>query len=224
MAKILIIEDDKELSKVIVEWLQDEDHVVEVAGDGATGLDHLKFYSYDLAVIDWDLPLLSGPEICRTFRGRGGQTPILMLTGKSGIADKEEGFNAGADDYLTKPFHPRELSARLRAMLRRPTVRVEAILKAHDVELDTATHVVRKADQQIHLMPKEFALLEFLMRHPNQPFSADAILNRLWPSESEVSSELVKVYIAKLRKKLDTDGGAPLITTVHGVGYKITSD
>jgi len=221
MAKILLIEDDKSLCKVVSEWLKDEDHIVEVAEDGATGLDYLKFYSYDVAVIDWDLPKMKGPDICRTFRSRGGQTPILMLTGKSDIADKEQGLDSGADDYLTKPFHPRELSARLRAMLRRPPVRLEQMLRVQDIELDTVTHAVRRAGKEIHLMPKEFALLEFLMKHPDQTFNADAILNRLWPSDSEVSTELIKVYIAKLRKKIEVEGSPAVIATVHGVGYKI---
>jgi DNA-binding response OmpR family regulator len=223
MAKILLIEDDKDLSNMIAQWLRDDSHVVEVAADGLEGLDLLKFYSYDLAVVDWELPNLSGPEICKTFRARGGKTPILMLTGKSTIDDKAEGFQSGADDYLTKPFEPRELTMRLKAMLRRPEMVAEALLKAQDLELDTTSHVVRKADKPVHLMPKEFALLEFLMRHPNQPFSADAILNRLWPSSSEVSTELVKVYIARLRRKVDTEKQPTLITTVHGLGYKLNT-
>lgn len=208
---------------MVVEWLSDEGHVVETAEDGNTGLDLLKFYSYDLAVIDWELPHLSGPEICRTYRSGGGQAPILMLTGKSEIVDKQAGFASGADDYLTKPFDPRELSARLMAILRRPAVRLDPVLKVRDIELETGNHVVRQNGKQIHLMPKEFVLLEFFMRHPNQPFSPEAILDRLWESASEVSPELIKVYIARLRKKIQVEGQPPLIVTVHGVGYKLST-
>jgi DNA-binding response OmpR family regulator len=220
MAKILLVEDDAELCDMFTKWFGHE-HVVEIANDGATGLDLLKFYAYDLAVLDWELPKLSGPEICNAYREGGGKTVILMLTGKSTIEDKERGFNLGADDYLTKPFNPRELTLRINALLKRPAGRVEKVLQAQDLELDTETHVVRKAGKQVHLMPREFALLEFLMKHPDQPFSPDALLNRVWPSDSEVSTESIKTYISKLRRKLEAPEGPPLLGTVHGVGYKL---
>jgi DNA-binding response OmpR family regulator len=223
MAKILVVEDDQQLAKLISTWLGEESHVVEVVQDGDTGLDRLRFYSYDVAVLDWDLPKISGPEICRIFRSGGGHIPILMLTGKSDIADKLAGFDAGADDYLTKPFHPRELSARLRALLSRPTQSVKRVLSVGDLELDSQTHVVQKGGKPLHLMPREFALLEFFMLHPDEPFSTEALLNRIWPSSSEVSTDLVKVYIAKLRKKIDSEGESSPIVTVHGVGYKLLS-
>jgi DNA-binding response OmpR family regulator len=220
MAKILLVEDDPELCEMFTKWFATE-HVVEIARDGATGLDLLKFYDFDLAVLDWELPGLSGPEICNAYRQGGGKTPILMLTGKSTIDEKERGFDVGADDYLTKPFHPRELTLRLKALLKRPAGRIERVLQAQDVELDTETHIVRKVGKQVHLMPREFALLEFLMKHPDQPFSADALLNRVWPSDSDVSTESIKTYISKLRRKLEAPEGPALIGTVHGVGYKL---
>jgi two-component system OmpR family response regulator len=222
MAKILLVDDDQELCKMFASWLKDE-HILEMAHDGVAGLDYLKFYAYDLVVLDWELPGLSGPEVCQAFRQRGGKTPVLMLTGKSTIDDKVQGFESGADDYLTKPFHPRELSARLKALLNRPAGRVEKVLTAHDLELDTETHTVCKSGKQIHLMPREFALLEFLMKHPDQPFNPDALLNRVWPSDSEVSTESIKTYIAKLRKKIDSPDKPTIISTVHGVGYRLDS-
>ena len=127
MAKMLLIEDDKELCRMFIGWLKDE-HIVEVVNDGKTGLDYLKFHAYDIVVLDWELPGMSGPEVCSAFRNRGGKTPILMLTGKSEIKDKLAGFDAGADDYLTKPFHPLELTARLKALLKRPSERVAKVL------------------------------------------------------------------------------------------------
>ena len=221
MAKILLVEDDKELAKVTVGWLQGESHTVDVVHDGAEGLDRLKFYFFDVAILDWELPSMNGPEICREFRSSGGNTPILMLTGKSELNDKVAGFDAGADDYLTKPFHPRELSVRLRALLTRPAQRVQNVLKAGDLELDPAGHSVRKGGTLLHLMPREFSLLELFMRHPEKTFSADVILDRVWSSNSEVSTDVVKVYVAKLRRKIEDKDGPPIIVTVHGVGYKL---
>jgi DNA-binding response OmpR family regulator len=221
MAKILVIEDDKELAKMVADWLQNEMHIVDVVHDGKEGLDLLRFYSFDLAILDWELPSMSGPEVLSAFRSKGGNVPIIMLTGKAELNDKVAGFDAGADDYLTKPFHPRELSVRLRALLMRPAQRIKEVMTAGDLELDPATHVVRKAGAQLHLMPREFALLELFMRCPDEPLSADAILNRIWSSESDVSTDLVKVYVAKLRRKIDDKDGESKILTVHGVGYKL---
>jgi DNA-binding response OmpR family regulator len=221
MAKILLIEDDKELAKMVVDWLERESHIIDVVHDGKEGLDRLQFYTFDLAILDWELPSMNGPEICAAFRSKGGSTPVIMLTGKSELNDKIAGFDAGADDYLTKPFHPRELSVRLRALLTRPAQRVRDVLVAGDLELDSASHVVRKGGVQLHLMPREFSLLELFMRHPEEPFSAEAILNRVWSSESDVSTEVVKVYVAKLRRKIYDKNGVSKIVTVHGVGYKL---
>ncbi|HEY9772643.1 MAG TPA: response regulator transcription factor [Planktothrix sp.] len=219
MAKILLVEDDRELCSMFQKWLKG-DHIIEVVYDGSTGLDYLKFHSYDAVVLDWELPGMSGPEVCQAYRARGGKTPVLMLTGKSQIADKLIGFDAGADDYLTKPFHPLELTARLQALLKRPPGLIETTIRIRGLELNAQTHTVQKAGKQLHLMPKEFALLEFFMKHPNQPFNQDSLLNRVWPSDSDVSTESIKAYIAKLRRKIEEPGEPPMITTVHGVGYR----
>ncbi|HEY9784881.1 MAG TPA: response regulator transcription factor [Candidatus Obscuribacterales bacterium] len=221
MAKILLVEDDSEVADVVKDWLVDEHHVVDVVGSGAEALNRLRFDKYDVLVLDWGLPDLSGIEICKRFRSAGGQSPVLMLTGKSEISDKETGLDAGADDYLTKPFHPRELSARIRALLRRPAELKENVLKVGDIEVDPKGFRVTKAGQEVHLLPKEFALLEFLMRHPNQVFSPEALLDRVWSAESEASPDTVRVHITKLRSKLDSEGAPSLIRTLHRQGYKL---
>lgn len=221
VAKILLVEDDIELSQSIEDWLTDEHHVVDVINSGAEVLNRLRFDQYDLLILDWQLPGMSGIEICKSFRGSGGNTPILMLTGKSEVSEKETGLDAGADDYLTKPFHPRELSARLRALLRRPKDFSQTVLKIGDIELDPASFSVTRDGEQVPLLPREFALLEFFMRHPDQVFSAEALLDRVWSADSEASPDTVRVHITKLRGKIDSPGKPSMIKTLHRLGYKL---
>jgi len=225
MAKILIVEDDKALSELIVDWLTGEKHVPEPVYDGAEGLERLKFYKYDVVILDWELPGVSGPKICQQFRQDGGQTPILMLTGKKEIEDKTTGLDAGADDYLTKPFHLQELSARLRALLRRGATEVRAtVLTAGHVSLDPASRKVLSNGKELSLQPKEYSLLEFLLRHPNQPFSAEAIMDRVWSSESDASPDTVRLQIMRLRHKIDVDGKESMVRTIHRVGYMLVPE
>lgn len=221
MAKILLIEDDRALAAMIVDWLNTEQHVVETVENGDDGFDRISFYEYDLAIIDWELPYMSGVDILRNYRRKGGMMPVLMLTGKGTIDEKERGLDAGADDYLTKPFHVKELSARLRALLRRPPVAHKSTLSAFGIELDTISRTVIRGGVEIELVPKEFALLEFFMRHPNQVFSAEALLNRVWSSESEATVEALKSCIKRLRKKIDAEGEESILKNIHGVGYKL---
>lgn len=221
MAKVLVIEDDLSLSRMIRDWLAIEHHNIETVADGKQGLEKLQYYQYDLVIMDWQLPGMEGVQILKEFRGGGGITPVLMLTGKNTIVDKEQGLDSGADDYLTKPFHMKELSARIRALLRRPTVMVGNILTAGKFSLDPTNHVVTRAGVELKLLPKEFALLEFLMRHPNQVFSADALLNRVWASESDATIDALTSCIKRLRKKVDVEGEPSCVKTVHGVGYKM---
>lgn len=221
MAKVLVIEDEPDFSELIGSWLKNEHYTVEVVGNGEDGLDRLKFYKYDVIILDWVLPGVSGVEVCRTFRNSGGVTPILMLTSKKHVDEKEAGLDAGADDYLTKPFELKELSARVRALLRRPNAFSGSVLKVGNLVLEPNSFRVTREGEEISLLPKEFALLEFLMRHPNQVFSAEAILDRVWASESEASPETIRTYIKRLRKKLDTEGKPSMLATVHGVGYKL---
>ena len=221
MAKVLIVEDDVSLGKMIRDWLLMEHHKVEIVTDGAEAQNMLKVYEYDILILDWELPHVSGIEILKDFRGRGGTTPVLVLTGKGEIDDKETGFDAGADDYLTKPFHGKELTARLRALLRRPEGYVGDLLKFAHLTLDQQNFQVMKNGEEIRLLPKEFALLEFLMRNPNRVFAAEALLNRVWVTESEATVDALTTCIKRLRKKIDVEGQPSIIRTIHGVGYRL---
>lgn len=221
MAKILLVEDDSDLSGRIYEWLSFEQHAVECVFDGQEAAERLKIYQYELVILDWNLPGKSGIDVCQEHRASSGSTPILMLTGKNSINDKETGLDAGADDYLTKPFHLKELSARIRALLRRPVTFTGTTLKAGRLELNPSSHQLRMDGREVSLLPKEYAILEFLMRHPNEVFSPDALLNRVWNSESDASTDTVYTYIKTLRKKLSPEAPSSIIKTVHGVGYKL---
>jgi len=219
MSKVLIIEDDEALADAVKEWLTDENHTVDIIGSGTEAVEHLRFYSYDFLIIDWGLPGMSGVDVLRKFRAAGGITPAIMLTGKRELDEKEEGLDAGADDYLTKPFHPRELSARMRAVLRRPRDIGSDVLKFGDLVLDAKAGRVYKAGNEVSLQPREFSLLEFLMRHPHETFSSEALLDRVWSAESEASPDAVRVIVTRLRNKIDTEGQESFIRTAHRVGY-----
>jgi len=221
VSKVLIIEDDLGLVRMIRDWLAIEKYDVETVSDGPEALEKLKFYSFDLVVLDWQLPGMAGVDVLREFRAHGGTTPVLILTGKSSISEKEEGFDSGADDYLTKPFHMKELSARMRALLRRPSNFVGNVIKVGALELDPGNFKATKDGAELKLQPKEFALLEFFMKHPNQVFSSDSLLNRVWASESDATSEALTTTIKRLRKKIDKEGEPSFLKTVHGVGYKM---
>lgn len=224
MAKILIIEDDLTLLKNVKAWLELENHVIDVVNTGTEAVSHIKIYPYDLIILDLGLPDMSGIEVLETFRQSGGLTPVLILTGKDAIADKAHGLDAGADDYLTKPFHVKELSARIRALLRRPPNVPTNLLTYQDLSLDVQTHKVKRGDRDISLSPKEFSLLEFLMRHPEQVFSSETIVDRVWASFSDVSPESVRTYVTRLRSKIDKDSEVSLIQSIYGVGYKLSCE
>jgi DNA-binding response OmpR family regulator len=221
MAKILVVEDEPDLAGPIRDWLSTENHLVEIVDNGNLAVDYLRVNKYDLIVLDLMLPGMGGMDVCRWFREHAGTTAILMLTAKGSIEDKEAGLDAGADDYLTKPFHLKELAARIRALLRRPAQVSRRSYQIGDLEIDTAKRLVRKQDREVHLLPKEYSLLEFLVRHAGQIFSAEALLERVWASDSSAMPETVRTNIKTLRKKIDTAGRASIISTVHGIGYKI---
>lgn len=220
MAKILIVEDDLDIATIVSRWLKHENHLVETSKDGEDAQMKLKLNQYDLIILDWMLPKITGVDLCKKFRANGGTTPILLLTAKSTIENKETGLDSGADDYLTKPFDLKELSARVRALMRRAGSLVNKTIKIGDISLDASEHQVLVADKQVSLNPKEFALLEFLMRHPGQIFSGEALLSRVWQSDAQASSDTVRAHIKNLRKKIDLPGKASPISTVHGLGYK----
>ncbi len=221
MAKILVVEDDKQISQFVCDSLIFEHHTVEAAFDGEDGCERLAVNEYDLVILDLSLPGMDGIDICKTYRARGGQAPVLMLTGKARISERAEGLDSGADDYLTKPFHISELQARVRALLRRSGNQLATdILQLGHVSLDTRSFKVIADGTAVKLVPKEFALLELLMRNPGQVFSADAIVSRVWTSDEETSPETIRTYIKNIRKKLESPSHQSIIHTVHGVGYK----
>ncbi len=223
MPKILLVEDDKDLAKVVTEYLKSEHFTYEVAYDGLSGHEFLIQGHFDLIILDWDLPGMSGVEILKEFRSANGVTPVLMLTGKKEINEKEEGLDTGADDYLTKPFHMRELTARLRALLRRPTQSVSNTIKVGNLEMDPLKHKLYKDGKDIHLLPKDFSLLEFLMRHPDEIFSNEALIQRVWSFEAEATSDALRTSVKRLRKKLDDSDNEDesIIETVRRVGYRL---
>ncbi len=221
MSKLLIVEDDRSLAANVKEWLEFEHHLVEHVENGLSGLELMQAYTYDLIILDMNLPKMDGVNVCREYRSKGGQSPILMLTGRDGISDKEAGFMAGVDDYLTKPFHMKELSMRIRAILKRPRAVSGDVLKVGDLVLDLVAHEVSRSGDKIHLPRMEFLLLEFLMRHPDQVFSPENLLESVWKSESERTADSIRTSIKKIRQQIDRDGKGSIIKNVHGVGYKL---
>jgi len=220
MARILVIEDNSDLADDMKRWLEIEQHKVDAVGDGVRALEYLKEYEYDAIVMDWTMPRLTGIEVLKQFRSTGGVTPVLMLTGRRDITDKEMGFEAGTDDYLTKPFEMRELSLRVAALLRRPALPPQDLLKSGDVVLERKKRRVTKAGKEVKLMTKDFAILELLMTYPEKIFSAESVIERVW-SDGEASPEVVRKHINRIRSQIDTEGQPSLIRTVHGVGYAL---
>lgn len=221
MAKILIVEDERDLCGLVRNWLTKEKHLVEQTDNGLDALTQLALSKFDVIILDLMLPGMNGLEVCRRYRQQLGYTPILMLTAKNTVEDKEVGLDAGADDYLTKPFHLKELAARVRALLRRGPSQPDNNLHVKDITIDTNQCLVKKANHVVHLLPKEYRLLEFLARHPNHVFSAEELLASVWESDTPALLDTVRGHIKRLRKKLDTPGAPSIISTMYGLGYKI---
>jgi OmpR-family two-component system manganese-sensing response regulator len=221
MAKILLVEDNPAVVEAVSAWLVAEGHAVDTAFTGQEALDMLTAFAYELAILDWDIPKVTGIDVLRQYRQQGGVAGILMLTGKSDVDEKALALDAGADDYVTKPFHPKELKARIRALLRRPQALAPQQLCARDLVLETQKKRLSKAGRDIRLQPLEFAVLEFFMRHPGDVFSPEALIERVWDSQSEVSIEAIYTCITRLRRKIQNADEEPIIRTVHGLGYQL---
>lgn len=221
MAKILLVEDDLAISDSTADWLSAANYEIEQAFDGHEAEDRLRLYEYDLIIMDWDLPGKPGSAVTRAFRESGGSTPVLFLTGKKDLENKLAGFDSGADDYLTKPFELPELKARIEALLKRPKLLLPKIIKHRHLEVDVSAGQVKSNGVEIKLLPKELALLVFFLKNKGHVFDHNALLNKVWSAESDASSEAVMTCVKRLRKKIDLEGEPSVITTVHGLGYRM---
>ncbi len=222
MAKILICDDDKALNASVVDILRSERHTVEAVFDGESAMELIETYDYDILVLDVMLPGMNGKEVCRQARKAGKKCAILMLTGQSDVNQKIDGLDAGADDYLAKPFDWRELVARIRALLRRNTEGyTNSQVVVGNIILDFEARKVVQEGKEIHLTPKEFSLLEFMMRNKGRVFNANTLIARVWPADEETSAEMIRSHIKNLRKKLDQEGQPSIFRTVHKVGYVV---
>ncbi|MEK7572122.1 MAG: response regulator transcription factor [Patescibacteria group bacterium] len=219
--RILIVEDEHKIAASLKRGLEQESYAVDIAHTGNEGLDFALGEEYDIIILDRMLPEIDGIEICKSIRAEKIHTPILLLTAKGQTHDKVEGLNAGADDYLVKPFAFEELLARLRALQRRPTKTLATLLSFKDLSLNTLTFEVKRGNKQVQLSGKEFALLEFLLRHIDQTLTKEKIISHVWNYEADILPNTVEVYIGYLRNKIDKDFDTKLIQTVRGFGYKL---
>lgn len=219
MAKIFLVDDDTELLSVVAESLQKEGHLAEMCSTKSEATRTLKESGFDLLVLDVGLPDGSGFDICKEYRANGGVCPIIMLTGKADVRDKEHGLDSGADDYLTKPFSTRELAARVRALLRRPSSYIGEIIEHNGIKLDCSNRQAFKNGKAIKLQPLDYSLLEYLMKNPNQVLNQENILRRVWESYTESGIEALRAAVKRIRKEIDDDGKDSLIETVYKVGY-----
>jgi heavy metal response regulator len=222
--KILVVEDEAGVLGFIKQGLTEAGYVVDVARDGAEGLDYTLAYEYDVIVLDIMLPKMNGLDVLREMRERRLKTPVLLLTARDGLDDRVRGLDIGADDYLVKPFAFPELLARIRALLRRPPLQTGNLFSMGDLEMDISQREVRRAGKRIDLSPREFALLEMLCRHPNQVLTRTQIIEHVWNFNFFSDTNVVDVYIGYLRRKLDRDFDRPLIHTVRGVGFRLSED
>jgi DNA-binding response OmpR family regulator len=218
---ILLVEDELKLARFVELELTTEGYQVSVANDGMTGLTLARESEPDLAILDWMLPGLTGVELCRRLRATGSTVPVILLTARDEVGDRVAGLDAGADDYVVKPFSIEELLARIRAHLRRTQETDKDILQFEDLSLNRRTREVRRGQRAIELTAKEFDLLEYLLTHPRQVFTRDQILEHVWGYDFMGDSNIIEVYIRYLRLKLEEQGESRLIHTVRGVGYAL---
>lgn len=222
MAKILFVDDDQEIQKMCSAWFATQ-HVVELASDLGGALSRLDLGFYDIMVIDLGLPDGDGRTLVETCRSRGLATPILVLSGRNEISSKVDLLDLGADDYLTKPFHFKELESRVKSLLRRPPSIQSEVLSAGEIQLNLASAKVTRGGEDIDLTPKELALLEFFMKNQDQTFTQEAIMQRVWQNDSEASPDIVRVYINRLRNKVFVEPVEFSIKNRRGHGYVLTS-
>ncbi len=221
--RVLIVEDDGEVADLLQRTLREAAWAADIAGTGAAGLTALAVSDYDLAILDVALPDLDGFTVCRRWRESGGRTPILMLTARGALDDRVRGLDAGADDYLAKPFAVEELLARLRALARRPPAAHDVVLRFEDLELAPAARSARRGDREILLTAREYALLEYFMRNPQRVLDRRRILEHVWDDNFDPVANAVDVLVGRVRRKLDPDGRRPLIHTLRGAGYVLSA-
>jgi DNA-binding response OmpR family regulator len=222
--RILLVEDDTRMSASVAGYLRASGHAVDEAPDGATALRLAAIYPYDAVVLDLHLPDLDGLEVCRRLQARhtGSSRPrIIMATARGAVDDRIRGLDEGADDYIVKPYALGELVARLRALLRRPADTLGTVLQMGDLTLDLATRRARRGERDIELTTKEFAVLEVFMRHPGEVLTREHISEHAWDENYDPFSNVIDVYVARLRRKIDQEGDTPLLATVRGAGYRL---
>ncbi len=220
-AHILLVEDEVKLARFVELELSSEGYEVRVAHDGMSGLSMAREAEPDLAILDWMLPGLTGVELCRRLRATGSKVPVILLTARDEVGDRVAGLDAGADDYVVKPFSIEELLARIRAHLRRTQDSEQEVLQFEDLSLNRITRQVFRGNRAIELTAKEFDLLEYLLGHPRQVYTRDQILEQVWGYDFMGDSNIIEVYIRYLRLKLEEQGEKRLIHTVRGVGYAL---
>ena len=219
--RILLVEDNKHLSNSLKRTLEDDGYVVDTAYDGVDGEEMGLMSCFDAIILDVMLPGRNGLDVCRELRNKRITTPILMLTARDALEDRVRGLDSGADDYLVKPFEVDELRARIRSLLRRDSANKSGVLQVADLVLDPAAHTVSRAGTSIDLTAKEFSLLEYLMRHPNHLMTREMAEEHLWSYDHMVASNVVDVYIRRLRRKIDDPYEVKLLETVRGAGYRL---
>jgi len=222
--RVLLVEDEPHIASAVQRGLAAEGFVVDVAVDGQDGLWRATEHAYDVVILDIMLPKRNGYDVCRGMRAAGVWTPVLMLTAKDGEYDEADALDLGADDYLTKPFSFVVLVARLRALVRRGAPARPAVLQAGDLTLDPSAHKCCRGEQEIPLTPREFGLLEFLMRHPDEVLGKTEILDNVWDENFEGDPNIVEVYVGYLRRKVDAPFGRQSIETVRGMGYRFAGN
>jgi DNA-binding response OmpR family regulator len=221
--RVLLVEDDDRLASSVANQLRQAGFAVDTVARGEDALRESAISPYDAIVLDLQLPDLDGVEICRRLRKRGTPVRIIMATARDGVADRITGLDTGADDYLVKPYSVQELIARLRALLRRPDAALPTVYRVADLELDTATRVAKRGERTIDLTTKEFMVLEYMLRNAGRVLTREQISEHAWDANYDPFSNVIDVYVARLRRKVDAPGEPALIDTVRGAGYRLAA-